>query len=151
MREAVAEEAEGIKETRVGIMLRRPIRKLVRLLSSKVFIVILALGGLAAAIMEVVEDVRPGGHHGAAFLAVNELLELLTESRIARGRLLLVIEKQGLRLLLVSGATLLAGIETVRTMGGDGLGAHHGVLWLAASKTLRCVGLLRGRLKDKVA
>jgi hypothetical protein len=81
--------------------------------------VILALGGLAAAIMEVVEDVRPGGHHGAAFLAVNELLDLLTESRIVRGRLLRVIEKQGLRLLLVSGATLLADIEMVRTMGGE--------------------------------
>lgn len=150
MREAVVEEAEDLK-TRVGSRLRRPVRKLVQLLGSNVFVVALAVGGLAAAIMEVVEDVRPGGHHGALFLAVNELLELLTASRIARGRLLHMIEKSVLRLLLLSSAVLLAGIETYRTIGGNQLGAHHGVLWLGACKTARCVGLLKGRLKEKAA
>lgn len=147
LREAAAGEIEDIEKTRLYKMTRAPLRFALRLLSSTLVTVTLALAGLGAAFLEVMEDSSPGGHHGAVFLAVNELLELLEASRVAQGRLLRVIENQVLRLFLVVSATLFAAIETFQSVGK--VGAHHGVLLLSVSKTFRCIGLLRGRLKEK--
>jgi hypothetical protein len=148
LRESIAEEMEDNLERR-GLSKRLwqvPLHTVLRVLTSTVFTATLAIAGLWAALLEVMEDSRPGGHHGAVFLAVNELLELLQASRVARGRFLRVIENQVLRLFLVSGASLFATMETVRSF--DKVGAHHGVLVLAVSKTLRTIGLLQGRLKE---
>ena len=128
-----------------------PFRKIfsiiLRFLGSQIFTVGLSLAALSAATLEVMEDARPGGHHGAVFLAVNELLELLAASGLARGRFLKAIENHAFRLVLVASATILAAIEAAGSVGK--FGAHHGVLVLGLSKTLRCIGLLRDELKEK--
>lgn len=153
MREAFAGEAEDLEDTRLGTTipsLRRPLNALIRLLTCATVSITLALGGLMAAFLEVFRDARPGGHHGAVFLATNELCELLEESRIAKGRLLKVVENRRLRLFLLVNATIFAVVETIRDFSPK-LGAHHGVLWLALSQTMRCVGMLRSEYKEKEA
>jgi putative NADH-flavin reductase len=119
------------------------------LLSTKITATALALAALWAAFVEVFQDTSPGGHHGAVLLATNELLELLEASRLLRGRLLKVLKNQVLRLLLVGGAAALALVEALAPMSKGKLGAHHGVVLLALSKTLRCVGLLRDQMITK--
>lgn len=151
LREAVAGEVEDLERTKLGTMLRGPFHAMLRLLSSTAFVVGLALAGLVAAFLEVLEDASPGGHHGAVFLAVNELFELLEASRVAKGRFLHVIENRVLRLALVSSAALFALTETLQSIGTKKLGAHHGVLLLAVSKMLRCIGLVRDQMKEKEA
>lgn len=153
MREGFAGEAEDLEETKVGAnaKLRKPLDMLLRVLSSPVLSCALALGGLFAALVEVVNDYRPGGHHGAVFFAINELCELLEQSRIAKGRLLRICENVKFRLFLLLNATLFALAETIRDaqmVGTTKLGAHHGVLWLALAKTFRCIGSLRSEAKE---
>jgi len=162
VREAVAGELEDVaviasssKQSPRTKLLLHPIHQLLRLLTHQYFTISLALAGLTAAMMEVLKDITPGGHHGAVLLATNELFELLEASRIARrGSLLLkVVGNQILRLVVVAGATALALLETVveysAEKGGSSLGAHHGVLIFGLSKTLRCIGLLRSRFNNK--
>ena len=155
MREAFAGEAEDLEETRLGTRrLRRPLNALLRVLTSKILAMTLALGGLMAAFLEVFRDFRPGGHHGAVFLATNELCELLEESGVAKGRVLKAVENRKFRLFLLLNATIFASIETVRdflSVSAIKLGAHHGVLWLALSQMLRCIGMLRSEYKEKEA
>jgi hypothetical protein len=149
LREAVEGESEDLKGVAKWVRLpRKPFSLMFRLLASPLLSISLALAGLAAAMVEVFEDVRPGGHHGAALFAINELLELLVISRVVRpGRIRDVVENRVLRLSLLSGAAAMALIETVGSFGKTG--AHHGVLLLAVSKLLRTVGLLRDRTKEK--
>ena len=150
LREAIAGQVEELEEANFGKgILLRPFLILLQLLNSTVIVVGLALAGLSAALMEVLEDSSPGGHHGAVLLAVNELLELLEASRLAKGRFLHVIRNQVFRLVLTGGATIFALIETVGSAATKKMGAHHGVLLLAISKTLRCIGLLREQVKEK--
>jgi len=152
IREAFAGEAEDLEQTRLGTtLLRKPLNVLLRVLTSTTMTCALAFGGLMAALLEVVKDTRPGGHHGAVFLAMNELCELLAESRVAKGRLLKVCENVKFRLFLLLNATLYALMETIRdvtAVGTTKLGGHHGVLWLALAKTFRCIGLLRQEGKE---
>ena len=162
VREAVADELEDVvtaskSSSRTKGLLLHPIHQLLRLLTHQYFTITLALAGLTAAMLEVLEDVTPGGHHGAVLLATNELFELLEASRMARrgSMLLRVVGNQILRLVLVVGATAFALLETVveysagKGGAGSSLGAHHGVLLLGISKTLRCIGLMRSRFHNK--
>lgn len=149
IREAVVEEGEDVERTMgQSPALKCILHPLLTVLGSSLICVFLAMAGLAAAVMEVMEDSRPGGHHGLIFLAGNELLEMLEQAKIARGKFLRAIENRILRLFLLLSATVFASIETIRSV-ETGLGAHHGVLMLGLSKTLRCVGLLRSTLKEE--
>lgn len=151
MREAAVGEVEDLEELRPASPIAKllwPLAVAFRLLTTNLVATALAIGALAAAAVEVLEDSRPGGHHGAVLLATEELLELLEASKIARGRVLRAIKNNLLRLTIVSGAMVVALIHTVRSA-GSGLGAHHGVAVLAISKTMRVLGLLREQFKQK--
>lgn len=152
MREGFAGEAEDLEKTRLGATpWRKPLHAMLRVLTSTTVTCALATGGLVAALLEVIQDSRPGGHHGAVFFAMNELCELLEESRIAKGRLLKVCENVQFRLFLLLNATLFALVETIRDIrmaGTTKLGAHHGVLWLALARTFRVIGSLRSEAKE---
>jgi hypothetical protein len=94
----------------------------------------LAVAALAAALVEVFEDISPGGHHGAVLLAINELLEILETARLVKGQLLLnIMKNQLLRLAILGGATAFAFVEALSSVGSKRIGAHHGVLLLASS------------------
>jgi hypothetical protein len=145
-----AEELEDAISTRKALV--KPLSALVGLLTSKFIAIALAVAALAAALVEVFEDVSPGGHHGAVLLAINELLEILETARLVKGQFLLhIMRNHLLRLAIVGGATAFALVEALSSVGSKKIGAHHGVLLLASSKTLRCLGLLRSRLKEKKA
>jgi len=118
-------------------------------LSSKVVVATLALGALAASFLEVMEDALPGGHHGAVFLATGELIELLEQSKIAKGRFLGLLRNNIFRISLSLGAAAAALTETVRSFGAGKIGAHHGVLILALSKVLPSLGRMRTEMKGK--
>jgi hypothetical protein len=138
----VAQDKELEKTTLGMTKLQKPLNALLNVLTSKTVTVGLALGGLTAALMEVFRDTRPGGHHGAVFLAMNSLCDLLEQSRVAKGRLLKVCENVKLRLFLLINATIYSSMETIRDfklVGTPKLGAHRGVLWLALSKTFKVI------------
>ena len=115
-------------------------------LASRVTAAVLSICALYAAALEVIEDLSPGGHHGAVLLAFNELLELLEQSGLVKGFAMRVLENHVLRLIVVGGALTLALAEVV---GGWKLGGHHGVAVLAAVKTVRCIGLVRNAWREK--
>lgn len=119
-----------------------------RMLTSTPFAVLLSCLALFAAGLEVIDDLSPGGHHGAVLLALNELMELLETSGGAKGVVLRVLENTVLRLVIVAGATV-AALAEVFGSGQLKLGGHHGVAVLAACKTLRCVGLVRSAWSAK--
>lgn len=152
MRGAFAGEAQDLEETKLGTTIfRKPLDAMLRVLTSTTFTCALAFGGLMAALLEVFKDSRPGGHHGAVFLAMNELCELLEESGVAKGKFLRVCENVKFRLFLLLNATLYALVETIRDLrlvGTTKLGAHHGVLLLAISKTFKVIGALRSEAKE---
>lgn len=113
-----------------------------RLLTSRIAASVLAIGALTAAALEVIEDVSPGGHHGAVLLAFNELFELIEGTRLPLGQLRAVLENHLLRVSFNVGAFVFAGIETVSALRADGfkLGGHHGVALLALSKLFKTLG-----------
>ena len=118
-----------------------------QILTCKPFAAALSMLALVAAMLEVISDLSPGGHHGAVLLAVNELSELLVASGLAKGLLLRVLENVLVKLVLVAGAVIFAFAEVLGS-GQLKLGGHHGVLVLATAKTLRCIGLLRNAWRE---
>lgn len=113
------------------------------MITSHLFAMVLSSAALYAAAVEVMEDMSPGGHHGAAFLAINELAELLVNSGIVRGRLFLrILENRFLKLILLSSAAISAFFE-VFSSGQFHFKGHHGVAILASLKVVRCLGMSR--------
>ena len=154
MREATSEGLEELGELKVqtsflSSAVLKPFTLFLRLLTNRIVASSLAVAALGAAFVEVMEDAKPGGHHGAVLLAINELLELLEEAKIVTGRALLVLRNRVFRLALVGGATVVALMETIASIKTGQVGAHHGVLLLGCSKTLRCIGLIRGEYKRR--
>lgn len=95
-----------------------------------------------AASVEVVEDVAPGGHHGAVLLALNELLEIgesISANVLKRSWLQEVFENRILRIAILLGAACLAALETFSSVAGKRIGAHYGV---AVLSLLKVAGLL---------
>jgi hypothetical protein len=135
LREAMAQEAEELEDAvSTRKVLVKPLSTLVGLLASKFMAISLAVAALAAALVEVFEDISPGGHHGAVLLAINELLEILETARLVKGQLLLnIMKNQLLRLAILGGATAFAFVEALSSVGSKRIGAHHGVLLLASS------------------
>jgi hypothetical protein len=92
----------------------------------------------------VVEDIRPGGHHGSVLLALNELIELREDA--GAPAFIPPLRRASFRLVLVCAAVVMAMWETVMAeVSKRSLGAHHGVLFLGIAKILRCVGLCSQR------
>ena len=146
LREAGMEQMEDMlgEEAKIGFS-----SKVVGVLTSRAVIVTLAMGALAAASLEVIEDSKPGGHHGAVLLAVYELMELLEQSGTVTGRFLGLIQNHLVRVSLSLGAASVALAETVKSFEGGKIGAHHGVLLLALSKLLYVVNIMRTNIKEK--
>ena len=117
LREATAQEAEELEETvSTRKALVKPLSTLIGLLTSKFMAIALAVAALAAALVEVFEDVSPGGHHRAVLLAINELLDILETTRLVKGQMLLhIMKNQLLRLAIVGGATALTLVEALRS------------------------------------
>ena len=155
LREAMVEEVEDLHKLKQRKEQSRSIhflRFFLRLLTTPLVSVSLSLAAIYASTLEVMEDIIPGGHHGAVLLAFNELLDLVRASKLmCAGRAWEFLDNRFFRLFLAGGALLFALIETVGTAGCKKLGGHHGVAILAFAKTLRCVGLLQGRIKQKEA
>lgn len=108
----------------------------------------LSAAALYASASEVREDLFPlGGHHGAVFLALHDLNELLADSGLARGLLRRVVENRPLELFLLGGALASACYE-VWDSEKNRIGGHHGVAVLAALKTIQCLQSLR-ELRDE--
>jgi hypothetical protein len=83
-----------------------------------------SLGRLA---LEVLEDTKPGGHHGAVLLAVNEWWELITLSSIVPPKLRFRLKQPMKRLALESDALIVAMVESVEEpklgkLGGNACG-----------------------------
>jgi hypothetical protein len=119
---------------------------------------LLALASLASAALEVIEDAKPGGHHGAVLLAMNELWELMELSDIVPISWRRVLFQQHLlRLCLVTGALVVAIMEVYEdlfpssnntTADTNSMGAHHGVTIFAISKILGVIALMRTEVRE---
>ncbi|KAL3914666.1 MAG: hypothetical protein SGILL_006012 [Bacillariaceae sp.] len=142
-RESMADESGELKQmSGLKKSVKKPISMFLHIITNHLFVKLLSIGALLAAWVEVVEDARPGGHHGGVLLALNELIELREEA--GSKAFISFIRKPAFRLALVSGAVVMALWETISaSMTKKSLGAHHGVLFLGIAKTLRCVGLVR--------
>lgn len=123
-------------------------------LTSPTLATVFALAALYAATVEVIQDVVPGGHHGAMFLAMNELFELFVQSKLLKttipgGTVLQTIfENTIVKLTLCSAALLAALCEIVRS-GQFHFKGHHGVAILALMKVIRCSSLVRDAWQQK--
>ena len=157
IREAIEAEVDDLEASSShcmrNILRKPPISMLLKFFSLSTLSVGLALASLTAAVLEVVEDSSPGGHHGAVFLATYDLIDLLTESHIVvaaeeENFKHKIAENHVLKLSLAVGATIFATWEAFRSL--LKLGAHHGVLILGLSKTFKCVGLWKDELKGKI-
>ena len=143
LRESVADGSKELGSTpSVKQVVKRPLALFVRLVTNPTFVRLLSIGALLAAWVEVVEDCRPGGHHGSVLLALNELIELREEA--GTPALIPFLRRASVRLAIVSGAVIMALWETVTAeVSKKSLGAHHSVLFLGIARILRCVGLAR--------
>mmetsp|Transcript_27236 Transcript_27236/g.83947 ORF Transcript_27236/g.83947 Transcript_27236/m.83947 type:complete len:222 (-) Transcript_27236:36-701(-) len=95
------------------------------------------LSGLAliAAGWEVVNDLKPGGHHGMVLLALHELHEISEEAIGASAGLLgRLLRLKGLKLGLSLGALGFAAVELVEDLLP---GAHHGVAVIALANVIK--------------
>jgi hypothetical protein len=152
LRSAVVEEVEELGHVRASQAWWRyplePFFFIGRVLSTKLMASILALAALGAAALEVLEDSKPGGHHGAVLLAVNELWELIDLSNIVPPKWRFLLKQHVLRLALVSGALLVALVESLEESKLGKVGGHHGVAMFAVAKILRVVALMRTEVKE---
>ena len=142
IRESLVDETEELEKAGPLRFVRKPLSMVLYLFTNPVLVWMLTMGALLAAWVEVLEFARPGGHHGAVLLALNELIDLREEA--ARPVIVPILRRTVFRLTLVSGAAAVALFETVVAgTAKQAVGAHHGVLILGLAKTLRCVGLVR--------
>lgn len=152
LRSAVVEEVEELAHLKKNQAWWRwplePFFFVGRILSTKLMASLLALAALGAAALEVVEDTKPGGHHGAVLLAVNELWELIDLSNILPKKWRFLLKQHLLRLALVSGALIVALMESVEEGKMGKVGGHHGVAIFAFAKILRVVALMRSEVKE---
>lgn len=151
LRSVVVEEVEELTHVPLSRWWRWPLEPfflVARILSTKLFATLLACAALGAAALEVVEDSKPGGHHGALLLALNELWELIELSHIVPKKWRFLLKQHLLRLALVSGALVVAVVETVEESKLGGVGGHHGVAMFAFAKILRVVALMRTEIRE---
>lgn len=150
LRESVAGQLEAcscsvgaaVSKRQKRVMFLRVQHAVLKALSWRPLVLGLSVAALGAALLEVVEDVAPGGHHGAVLLATHELIEL-SEAALHRT----LFHHRFFRLSLISGATILAAWEMIRE--GSKLAGHHGVFLLAVSRLLRVLGQLRFQIGEK--
>lgn len=151
LRSAVVEELEELSHFQKNKRWRLPLQPFFfigQILSTHLIATLLACAALGAAAMEVIEDTRPGGHHGAVLLAINELWELIELSHIVPKQWRFILKQHLLRLALVSGALVVAVLETVEETKSGSIGGHHGVAMYALAKILRVVALMRTEIQE---
>ena len=102
-------------------------------LSNIKVIATLAVTGLYAAFMEVKADISMGGHHGAAFLAFHDIIELMEESHFMNRCAFIspILHSSVVKITLMIAALGTALFETVTSLGHKKFGAHHGTLILS--------------------
>lgn len=94
---------------------------------------ILCLAALAAAFFEIYHDFKPGGHHGTALLALAEFRETASIAAYnSRRGLVVFLQSPFAKVALGLGALYSASAELFRDT-SVGIGAHHGVVILAAA------------------
>ena len=99
---------------------------------------LLCVAALLAALYEVYGDLRPGGHHGTALIALAELRDT-TEGAVRKTRFnRFFIFNCYAKLLLGLGAFLSAAMELSRNF--FKAGAHHGSFILATSIVIKTAG-----------
>ena len=94
------------------------------------------------------------GHHGAMFLAMNELFELFVQSKLLKttipgGTVLQTIFKNTIVKLMLCSAALLAALCEIVRSGQVHFKGHHGVAILALMKVTRCSSLVRDAWQQK--
>lgn len=113
------------------------LRRFARLVYSSNAVRWLCVAALAAALYEVYVDLRPGGHHGTALLALAEFRETTEHAIANRGGFLRVLFASPLtKVVLGVAAFVFAVVELVRDSFLS-VGAHHGVALLAAAYVLK--------------
>lgn len=109
----------------------------------------LCVAALFAALYEVYVDLRPGGHHGTALLALAEFRETTEHAIANRGGFLRVLFSSAFtKVVLGLAAFVFAVVELVR----DSLlnvGAHHGVALLALAYVFKNGGEVLTVLVDR--
>jgi len=138
---------EAVEET--SIRVTKVLKSVIKVLTTRMFLRVLASAALVAAGKEVFEDLEPGGHHGAMLLALSELFENLEASGTRLfGLVPLFLENPKLQLAVPLSAMALAGRELAKDFaaGGFKLAGHHGVALLATAKLLKYLGPLVEKL-----
>lgn len=152
----VRRKTEGLVEDDFsGVVWKKVAAPVLSLVSNAYVVSILAAMGLVAAWIEVTSTTMIGGHHGAMFLAIHDLIELLEESSIlSKLEWIPLVPKMSnplFMLTLVSAGLATAVVETIASFGSKKklIGAHHGVLILSLMKVISAIALVREGLKEK--
>lgn len=106
----------------------------------------LCAAALLAALCEVLDDLRPGGHHGTALLALADFRDT-TEHATSSGPIARFCSSPFARASLGLAALGFAAIELLRD---SSVGAHHGVAVLAGAYVLKNGGDLVVLLCDRL-
>lgn len=148
-------EEAGFVEPLYFRLLCAPIIFVRRLLSVALVAGFLSSVGLVASLLDAFNEAHPGGSIGLILLAINDIVELIEESREADNwpwqRCVPESNRNALHLLLVFCATAFGIWEVVGTWGDNGgLGAQFGIILLSVSKILSKFGFLFGRIKEVI-
>lgn len=158
IRRKTVEETEELMEDKKGFFF---FQRILHGLSSSFVITSLALLGLFAAAMEVRENLEIGSHHGAIFLALHDIVELVNESHITTafiGNTGAVVKEffhnPVLKLTLAVGAMVTSVLGSFTGVFSSNkttrkVGIHVGVLLVSTMKTLAILGTLRTDYKEK--
>jgi len=105
----------------------------------------LSVAALFAALWEVYQDLRPGGHHGMVLLAAHDLVDTGTRASTRLARFL------GSRWLKLTMAVVALGFAVVELVEDFLPGAHHGVAVLAAANCVAGVAELASAREPALA
>jgi hypothetical protein len=148
-------EEAGFLDPSYFRILCAPINFVRKLLSVALVAGLLSFAGLVASLLDAFNEAHPGGSIGLILLAINDIVELVEESREADNwpwqRCVPQANRDALHLLLVFSATAFGIWEVVGTWGDSGgLGAQFGIILLSVSKILSKLGFLFGRIKSAI-
>lgn len=127
--EELEEQVEELAEEKKGNKITRAIANAIK---SPVTAIVACLMAAVASIVEIMEDVKPGGHHGAALLALSELyyqIQRLTKRTGTKRKLTPFKFPLGVPIALAAAA--FAAMELAEDMAPGG---HHGLAVLALAE-----------------
>ncbi|CAB9530000.1 expressed unknown protein [Seminavis robusta] len=132
------EELNPVESTQDPVSRRRAVgfinrfkRIIVRGITSPITAIVACFMAAAASLVEIVEDMRPGAHHGAALLALSELYYQIRRLKKVTGKRHLFRFKVSLGVPIALAAAVFAGFELYEDIQPGG---HHGLAILALAE-----------------